>query len=172
MKRTILPVLIFCVILALAACGAQKAYPTAIGDFETDQETMLTMEDDHGNALAASPGKILLVIYLTPAEGNEVNEDQACAFFYSGSKVAVGGQIYDMKCISLEKVGAKVRYGLVFDIANNGYTEQNKPEPVLQLPQSVPQITPEPTATPIPTPVTVVPTTTPAESSEASPAAS
>ncbi len=172
MKRNILIILIFCAMLALGACGAAQAYPTAIGDFESDQDTMAAIEDDHGNAFAASPGNILLVIYLTPAEKNDVTEDQACAFFYSGSKAKVDEQVYDMKCLSLEKVGNKVRYGLVFEIANNGYTNKNKPVPVLQLPNVVPQATPKPTATPIPTPVISVPTTTPSVSGEAGPTAS
>jgi hypothetical protein len=170
MKRKILSVFLLCVILAIGACGAPATVKTAAGEFETSQETMATLDDEHGNALAASPGNILLVIYLKPAKDNQVTEDAAYSYFYSGSRAVVGGQIYDMECLSLEKAGDKVRYGLVFDIANNGYTDQNKPDAVLQLPDSIPETTPKPTATPIPTSVvTPVSTPTPTISSEASP---
>lgn len=172
MKRNILLVLILCVILALGACGAPKTVSTAAGEFEMSQETTVAITDDHNNALAASPGNTLLVVYFTPAKDNMVTEDEACAFFYSGTKAAVDGQIYDMECISLEKAGAKVKYGLVFEIANNGYTDQNKPDVELQLPLTIPQKTPEPTGTPIPTPVaTPTPTPIPTVSAEASPTA-
>lgn len=169
MKRIILPVLILCLMLALGACGAPATVNTAAGEFETSQDTMATIEDGHGNALAASPGNILLVIYLKPADGNGVTEDEACNYFYSGSRVVVGGQNYDMKCISLEKAGGRVRYGLVFDIVNSGYSDQNKPDAVLQLPDSMPQTTPEPTATPLPAPVVTTAPALPTESAEASP---
>jgi hypothetical protein len=173
MKRNILLALILCTILSFGACGAPNSVSTAVGDFEMSQDTLMTIEDGHGNALAASPGNILLVVYFTPARNNMVTEDEACSFFYSGSKAAVGGQIYDMECISLEKSGGKVKYGLVFEIANNGYSDQNKPDVELQLPDSPPQPTPEPTATPIPTPVvTPVPTPAPTVSAEVSPTAS
>lgn len=169
----ILLALILCVMLLLAACAAPDTVSTAAGEFETNQDVMATIEDGRGNALAASRGNILLVVYLTPAKGNMITEDEACAYFYSGTKALVDGQIYDMKCISLEKVGGRVRYGLVFDIANNGYSEQNQPKDVsLSPPQSVPQKTPQPTATPIPTPVMPASSPIPAASVEVSPTAS
>ena len=56
MKRNILPVLILCVILALGACAAPETVKTAAGEFETSQDTMATINDGHGNALAASLG--------------------------------------------------------------------------------------------------------------------
>jgi hypothetical protein len=175
MKRNILLVLILCVIFALGACGAPPVVNTAAGEFETSQDTMATLQDDHGNAIAASPGNTLLVVYLTPADSNKITEDEAYNYFYSGTKAQVDGQIYDMKCMSLEKIGGQVRYGLVFDIANSGYNDQNKPEVQLSMPQSMPEITPEPTATPIPAPVITpsssqVPVISPEESPTASPA--
>jgi hypothetical protein len=174
MKRNLLLVLIICVILALGACGARPVVETAAGKFETSQATMDKITDGYGNELNASEGNKLLVIYLTPADDNIVTEDDAYNYFYSGTKAQVDGQVYDMKCISLEKVGEKVRYGLVFEIVNNGYNDQNKPVVQLSPPQSLPQLTPKPTATPLPAPtVSSVPTPTltvdPEESPEESP---
>lgn len=159
MKRNILLVIILCLGLTLGACAAPKTVPTAVGEFEMSLDTMTDIKDDHGNSLEAAPGNTLLIVYFTPAKDNNVTEDQAYAFFYSGSKAEVGGQVYDMKCIALEQVGGKLRYGLVFEIADNGYSDQKKPDVSLQLPQSVPEPTPDPTATPIPTAeVTPIPT--------------
>lgn len=173
MKRNILLALILCVILALGACGAPPAVQTAAGEFVTSQATMDSIKDDHGNELNASEGNTLLVVYMTPADDNKITEDEAYNYFYSGTKVVVDGEMYDMKCISFEKAGGKVRYGIVFDIADKGYSDQNKPEVQLSLPQSLPQITPEPTATPIPAPV-ITPSSSqePVISPEESPTAS
>lgn len=169
MKKNILLVLILCVILAFGACAAPRTTPTAIGEFELSQDTKATIDDPQGNVVEAAAGNILLVVYFTPAKDNNVTEDQAYAFFYSGTKAIVDGQAYDMKCLVFEKTGGKLRYGTVFEIPDNGYSDQKKPAFDLQIPQAVPEVTPKPTATPIPTPVA---TPTPDVSAEASPTVS
>lgn len=136
MKKFALLIALLC--LALTACAAPPTVDTPIGKFEYSQEVMASIEDDQGNGLTAATGNTLLVVYMTPDKDANVTEDQAYSFFYNGTKATVEGQSYDLKCMSLEKAGGKVRYGLVFEVKDNGY-DKKQPDVTLSVPQSLPE---------------------------------
>ncbi len=126
MKRKIFLVLAVCVILLFCACSAPEPLTTKLGDFRYKQEFTPSI----GEASAAQ-GNIYLVIYLTPQEGNDVTEDEAHEYFYSGTKAQVDEEIYDMYCLAFEKVDSQfVRFGLVFEVTDNGYADAKEQPPV------------------------------------------
>lgn len=136
MKKLALLMVLVC--LALAACAPPMTVDTPLGKFEYSQETMAAIEDDQGNSLTAAAGNTLLVVYMTPDKDSSITEDQAYSYFYNGTKASVEGQTYDLACMSLEKAGGKVRYGLVFEVKDNGY-DKKQPNVTLMVPQSVPE---------------------------------
>lgn len=170
MKRLVLLAFIICVALA-SACAAPPTISTPLGAFESSQKTLESIEDDHGNSLAAAEGNTLLVVYLTPAKDTQVTEDDVYAYFNSGTKCTIEGVSYGLECLAFEMEAGKLRYGLVFEIKDLGY-ENKQPNVQLNLPQSVPEKTPAPTATSAPTVAQPIPTTDAAASPTESTAAS
>ena len=171
MKKLALLIALVC--LALAACAPPMTVDTPLGKFEYSQETMAAIEDDQGNSLTAAEGNTLLVVYMTPDKDSSITEDQAYSYFYNGTKASVEGQTYDLSCMSLEKAGGKVRYGLVFEVNDNGY-DKKQPDVTLMVPQSVPEQSEQPSASAVPDesassePVqTTAPDTSPTESTAA-----
>lgn len=145
MKKFALLLVIVC--MALAACSAPPTVTTPLGKFEYSQEIMSSIKDDQGNSLTAAQGNTLLVVYMTPDGKSNITEDQAYSYFYNGTKATVEGQSYDLKCIALEMAGGKVRYGLVFEVADNGY-DKKQPDVALFVPQSVPETSVQPSEAP------------------------
>lgn len=170
MKKIALLIVVLC--MALAACAAPPTVSTPLGKFEYSQETMASIEDDQGNSLAAAAGNTLLVVYMTPDKDTSVTEDQAYSYFYNGTKATVEGQAYDLKCIALEKTGGKLRYGLVFEVKDNGY-DKKQPDVSLALSQSAPAASTEPVATDAPAPSeSAAPSAIPTTNADVSPSAS
>ncbi len=132
MKKTLLVILAILMISTLAAgCSKSEPITTSLGDFEYEQVFTTTLSDE-----TAGEGNIFLVIYLTPAEGNEVTIDEAQVYFWSGVSARVAGVEYDMSFLAYEQVdGNFLRYGLTFEILDNDYENaKQKPEITLILP--------------------------------------
>jgi len=119
--------------IALGACTGPEPIQTGIGSFTYEQKFMPEIED-----LKAGEGNTLLVIYLTPAAGTPVDLDAAREYFYSGTRVELAGETYDFKALAYEKVdGSYIRYGLIFEVKDNGYSEKaEQPQVKLILPQA------------------------------------
>ncbi len=132
MKKNLLVVLVIIMVLA-AFTGCSKAEPlsTSLGDFENEQVFTKTLGED-----TAGEGNIFLVIYLKPAEGNNVTMDDAQKYFYSGVQARVAGLEYDLSYLAYEKVDDSfLRYGLVFEVMDNDYENAKQmPEVTLILP--------------------------------------
>jgi len=132
MKKFILVVLSLCMITAVfTGCGKSEPIATKLGEFEYEQVFTKTLGDE-----ASGEGNVFLVVYLTPAEGNEVTLDQAQEYFYDGTKARVAELEYDMSFLVYEKVdGEFLRYGLVFEIMDNDYENaKSHPDVTLILP--------------------------------------
>lgn len=128
-----------CFSFSLAACAKAEPVETGIGSFDYSQTFMTSMRDDGTDTeKVPAQGHIFFVAYLTPADGNSVTIDQAQAYFLNGTKVVLAEQTYDMDCLAIEKLNATVRYGLVFEVVDAGYTEKDQPKIQLVLP-SAPQ---------------------------------
>ena len=157
MKKFLLILLALVTAAAFAACSKPVIVSTALGDFECDEKVMDSIEGIGGNSLTAAQGNVLLVLYLTPAKGNDVTMDQAGAFFFNGSKVTVNGETYDLSCIAYEQSAGTIKYGLVFEIRDDGYSDSKLPivsfTPPSALPTPKPAPTPAPTSAPEQTPV-------------------
>lgn len=140
--------------VALSACSAPEPIKTDIGEFEYEQTFMTQIGDT-----VPAAGNTLLVIYLTPSEGTAVDLDLAKDYFYNGVKVKLAGETYDFTCLAYEQVdGSYIRYGLVFEVKDNGYADETE-QPVVELllpplptPTPEPSPTPEPELTPTPEP--------------------
>ena len=119
--------------VALGACTGPEPIQTGIGSFTYEQKFMPEIED-----LKAGEGNTLLVIYLTPAAGTAADLDAAREYFYSGTKVELAEETYDFKALVYEKVdGSYIRYGLIFEVKDNGYSEEaEQPQVKLILPQT------------------------------------
>jgi hypothetical protein len=161
-SRLLTALLALIIDVALSACSAPAPVETAIGNFEYEQTFMPQIDDT-----VAAQGNTLLVIYLTPVDGTKVDLDLAKNYFYNGTKVELAGETYGFKCLAYEKVdGSYIRFGLVFEVKDNGYADATEqPQVKLMLP-------PLPEETPAPTPKVSeeAPTVAPA-TSEAAPAA-
>ena len=145
--------------VALSACSAPEPIKTDIGEFEYEQTFMAQIGDT-----VPAAGNTLLVIYLTPGEGTTVDLDLAKDYFYNGTKVKLAGEAYDFTCLAYEQVdGSYIRYGLVFEVKDNGYADATE-QPVVEL-MLPPLPTPRPDPTPTPTP-TVEPTMEPSPTPE------
>lgn len=131
MKRKLLVVIIICIAFLLAACAAPDPITTPLGDFEYEQIFTRSLGEE-----TASEGNTYLVVYLTPAEGNSVTIDEAQEYFYRGVSVRVDMQEYTMAFLAFEKIdGSFVRFGLVFEVADNDYENAKQlPETSLILP--------------------------------------
>ena len=132
MKKVLLAVLVLCILTAVfSGCSKPEPIPTQLGNFEYEQRFSKTIGEE-----TAGEGSIYLVIYLTPAEGNEVTLDDAQDYFYSGVKARVADLVYEMTFLAYEKVdGSFLRFGLVFEILDNDYENaKNHPEVTLILP--------------------------------------
>ncbi|MGI5848484.1 MAG: hypothetical protein ACOX8Q_00200 [Christensenellales bacterium] len=128
MKKNVLLVLALCIVMLFCACEKPQTISIALGEFEYEQK----IDSSLGDAVA-SEGNTFLVVYLTPVKGNDVTMDDAHHYFYSGTSAVIDNQTYDLYCLAYEKVDSQtVRYGLVFEIADNVYTDSNKP-PVVSL---------------------------------------
>ena len=132
-KKTVL-LLALCLCLLLAACSETKPIETGIGEFEYGQVFMDKLEDQaKGIELVPEQGNIYLVVYLTPAAGNEVTLDDADSYFLNGTKAVLAGETYDLYCLAHEQVDKSyIRFGLVFEVADNGYMDAAE-QPVIQL---------------------------------------
>ena len=119
--------------IALGACTGPEPIQTGIGSFTYEQKFMPEIED-----LKSGEGNTLLVIYLTPAAGTAADLDAAREYFYSGTKVELAEETYDFKALVYEKVdGSYIRYGLIFEVRDNGYSEEaEQPQVKLILPQT------------------------------------
>jgi len=160
MKKFLLILFALITAAAFTACSKPVIVSTALGDFECDEKVMDSIDGIGGSSLAAAPGNILLVLYLTPAKGNNVTMDQAGAFFFNGSTVTVNGQTYDMNCIAYEQSAGTIKYGLVFEIRDDGYSDAKLPIVSFTPPSALPTPKPAPKPAPTPTPEqTPVPTT-------------
>jgi len=127
-KKYNLLILVICLILLTAACAKGEPIATDIGSFEYSQEFMQSIDDT-----VAQDGNTLLVIYLKPVDGANVDLDAAEDFFFSGTKAVLADNTYDLKCIAFEQVdNAYVRVGLVFEVADNGY-EDAAEQPTVKL---------------------------------------
>lgn len=127
-KKYELIMLIVCLILLVTACSEAEPIVTEIGSFEYSQEFMPSIEDT-----AAAEGNTLLVIYLKPAGGTQLDLDKAQEYFFNGTKAKLADETYDLKCIAIEEVNnAYVRLGLVFEVKDNGY-EDAAEQPVVNL---------------------------------------
>lgn len=128
MKRKILLVLIICVALLLCACSKAEPISTGLGDFDYDQEFTSQIDTE-----TAAEGNTYLVVYLTPADGTEVTLDEARKYFLNGTKATVSEQTYDISFLVFERVDKQyIRFGLVFEVKDNGY-EEAKEQPVVSL---------------------------------------
>lgn len=129
-------------LILLAACGEVKTIDTGIGSFEYGQSFMQSIDNEttpSGTIVPAS-GNIFLIITLTPAEGTQVSLDQAEDYFLGGTKAVLAGETYALFCVAHERIdGAHIRFGLVFEVADNGYADAAElPAVQLMLP-SAPQ---------------------------------
>lgn len=114
--------------LVLTACSSPEPIQTGIGSFEYEQTFMSQIEDT-----VPAEGNTLLVIYLTPVDGTQVDLDAAKDYFYNGTKVKLAGETYDFKCLAYEKVdNSYIRFGLVFEVKDNGYAEATE-QPTVEL---------------------------------------
>lgn len=128
MKKYGVLVCVVCIILLFCACQQSDPISTKLGEFEYEQEFLPSIED-----LVPAEGNTLLVIYLTPADGTDLDLDEAGEYFKSGTKVVVEEQTYDMCCLAYEKVNNKeVRCALIFEIADNGYSDTTA-QPTISL---------------------------------------
>ncbi len=130
MKRNRLTILVLVIgmVMLISACSAPEPIQTGIGKFEYSHEFMAQIDDT-----VPAAGNTLLVIYLKPAEGTSADLDQAREYFYNGTKVKLAGETYDMTALAFEKVdNSYIRYGLVFEVKDNGYAEA-KEQPVVEL---------------------------------------
>jgi len=124
--------------VTLSACSSPEPIETAIGNFEYQQTFMSQIGDT-----VAAQGNTLLVIYLTPVDGTEVDLDTAKSYFYNGTKAELAGETYDFKCLAYEKVdGSYIRFGLVFEVKDNGYAEATEQPVVKLMLPSLPKATP------------------------------
>jgi hypothetical protein len=120
--------LIVCLVLLVTACAKADPIVTDIGSFEYSQEFMKSIDDT-----AAAEGNTLLVVYLKPAEGTNLDLDAAEDYFFKGTQTILADNTYDLKCIAFEEVdNAYVRVGLVFEVVDNGY-EDAAEQPTVQL---------------------------------------
>ena len=132
MKKILLVALVIIMIMATAAgCSKPEPLSTNLGDFEYEQVFAKTLGEE-----TAAEGNIFLVIYLTPAEGNQVTMDQAQEYFYSGVQTRVAEQEYDLSFLAYEKIDDDyLRYGLVFEVLDDDYENAKQmPEITLILP--------------------------------------
>jgi hypothetical protein len=131
MKRKLLIVTILCLAFLLAACAAPEPITTSLGDFVYEQIFTSQLGEE-----TASEGNTYFVVYLTPAEGNEVSLDDAQEYFYSGVKARVDEDQYEMTFLAYEKIDDSfVRFGLVFEVVDNDFENaKQKPETSLILP--------------------------------------
>ena len=145
-----------CAALLLSACSAPEPLKTDIGSFEYKQTFMTQIGDT-----VPSEGNTLLVIYLTPVEGSDVDLDVAKDYFYNGTKVKLAGETYDFKCLAYEKVDESyIRFGLVFEVKDNGYADATE-QPVVELMlPPLPEATPSAAPTASKAAATAVPTDT------------
>jgi hypothetical protein len=150
MKASRLISALLAVVLAvgLSACNAPEPIKTDLGEFEYEQTFMTQIGDT-----VPAAGNTLLVIYLTPTEGTTVDLDLAKDYFYNGTKVKLAGETYDFTCLAYEQVdGSYIRYGLVFEVKDNGYADATEQPVVELLLPPLPTATPEPTPSPTPEP--------------------
>ncbi len=151
-SRLIASLLAVVLAVALSACSAPEPIKTDIGEFQYEQTFMAQIGDT-----VPAAGNTLLVLYLTPAEGTSVDLDLAKNYFYNGTKAKLAGETYDFTCLAYEQVdGSYIRYGLVFEVKDNGYADATE-QPVVELllpplPTATPEPTPSPTLEPIPEP--------------------
>lgn len=126
--------LAICLCLLLAACSEAKPIETGIGEFEYGQVFMDKLEDQaKGIELVPAQGNIYMVVYLTPAADNEVSLDDAESYFLNGTKAILAEQTYDLYCLAHEQVDKSyIRFGLVFEVTDNGYLDAAE-QPVIQL---------------------------------------
>lgn len=157
MKKLLIIIALLLVITSLASCAKPEIIPTVLGDFESSEKVMASIEGIGGSSLIADTGNILLVLYLTPVKDNNVTMDQAGVYFSNGSTITVEDTTYDMSCIAYEQSAGAIKYGLVFEIKDNGYTDNKIPSiefsPPAALPTPEPAATPVTTQTPVPSPV-------------------
>lgn len=127
-KKYNLLILVACLILLVSACSKADPIVTDIGSFEYSQEFMHSIDDT-----TAADGNTLLVVYLKPTDGTNLDLDAAEDYFFSGTQAILADNTYDLKCIAFEQVdNAYVRVGLVFEVADNGY-EDAAEQPTVQL---------------------------------------
>lgn len=127
-KKYNLLILVICLILLVTACAKADPIATDIGSFEYSQEFMQSIDDT-----VAAQGNTLLVIYLKPVDGTNLDLDAADDYFFGGTQAILADNTYDLKCIAFEQVdNAYVRVGLVFEVADNGY-EDAAEQPTVQL---------------------------------------
>ena len=127
-KKYNLLILMVCLILLVTACAKADPIVTDIGSFEYKQEFMKSIDDT-----VAADGNTLLVIYLKPAEGTNLDLDAAEDYFFGGTQAILADNTYDLKCLSFERVdNAYIRVGLVFEVVDNGYEEAAE-QPTVQL---------------------------------------
>jgi len=120
--------LVVCLILLVTACAKAEPIVTDVGSFEYSQDFMHSIDDT-----AAAQGNTLLVIYLKPADGTNLDLDAAEDYFFGGTQAVLADNTYDLKCIAFEQVdNAYVRVGLVFEVADNGY-EDAAEQPTVRL---------------------------------------
>ena len=132
MKRFVIMGLAICIAVMFCACGEPVTVQTGIGEFEYEQVITSELDDD----ISAEDGNTLLVIYLTPVDGGEMDLDEVREYFYSGTQASVDDTTYDLKCLAYEEVaGRYVRCALIFEVPDNGYSDgDNDPEVSLILP--------------------------------------
>jgi len=129
MKKYIVLIVCLCAVLALSACQQQEPIPTELGEFTYAQDFTPNLGED----VIAAEGNTLLVIYLSPVTGLEVDLDAADDYFYSGTQVILDGETHDLKCVAYERTSNKVvRCVLVFEVPDKGYDEASE-APVVQL---------------------------------------
>lgn len=132
MKKVLLVILVLCMATAVfSGCSKSEPISTSLGEFEYEQLFSKTLGEE-----TAGEGNTYLIVYLTPAEGNEVTMDEAQEYFYSGVKARVGEVEFDMTFLAYEKVdGNFLRFGLVFEVVDNDYENAKKlPDVILILP--------------------------------------
>ena len=126
--RNILLVVAASVVMLLCACSEAEPVVTDIGSFQYEQKFMTQIGDT-----TAAEGNTLLVIYLTPVDEVSVDLTAAKDYFYNGTQVVLADETYDFKCLAYEKIdNSYIRYGLVFEVKDNGYSEETE-QPVVEL---------------------------------------
>ncbi|MDD5018397.1 MAG: hypothetical protein PHO15_09890 [Eubacteriales bacterium] len=137
MKKVILLILAACIVILFCACDQPDPIITGVGEFQSSHEFVSSIgSEEDGSLKTAADGNTFLLIYLTPVDGTEVDLDAADVYFRSGARAVVDTDTYDLLYLAYDEVNdAYVRCVLIFEVADNGYSDGSaQPTVSLDLP--------------------------------------